>query len=445
MVNGLKARLAVGGDSARSRLAEAARTVQEVTVQHPFPFQKIPVFDVLSPETIAGAGFFVKAGGKTYAVTAKHPHRTVRPTEFVTGELSIPLGELVRDADDVLCFAVQDLKQTAFTLIRPDGVYLKKGDLVTVICHDGPRSGTLNGIGLGMDDFLLPGEPVTENIGFTVPGAPDFKGNSGAPVVLNKTGEVLGVVLNAADVGRETMLEFAPLSFNAPFAPKPLGDPATVFSLALRERSNTFVTSNLMAMFPPELLAVTIGMPMEQLWQKRPFLPAKGQPDFYGESFSEWLGKRNGSEYLFHEAGFVAVRGRLKRLELRGYGWTTNVPAFRVESLFNWFFETLGAPARALDFTKKDGRPGYGAIYCYWTNSATTLSLGAQATGKDYGRPRPWVSLELKVYGPERPESNPAKAVLLPADIPSLQRELRDLLRRIAELPTNRDPQGDAK
>src|SRR5437016_1463012 len=145
--------------SARSRLAEVARVVQETTTRRPFPFQDIGVFDVFSPTTLAGAGFLVKADGKTYAVTARHPHPTVLPTRFLRAEQRIDLGRLTRDADDILCFAADDSKLPAFTLIRPDGVYLKKGDPVTVICHDGTRSGKLNSIGLGMDNLLLPGEP----------------------------------------------------------------------------------------------------------------------------------------------------------------------------------------------------------------------------------------------------------------------------------------------
>src|SRR4051812_13263955 len=312
--------LGAGGQSAsaRARLAESARVVQEATARRPFPFQNIGVFDVFSPKTVAGAGFLVKVDGKTYAVTAKHPHPTGLPTGFLPGQQSIPLGRLVRDADDILCFAADGSKLPTFTLIRPDGVYLKRGDLVTAICHDGPHTGKLNRIGLGTDDLLLPGEPVTETIGFTVPGTPDFNGNSGAPVILNKTGEVLGVLLKAADAGNETMLEFAPLSFGAPFAPKPLGTPPALFSLAARQPASPFVESNSVAMFPPELFEVTLGMPMEKLSSRRPFLSGHGAADFYGQSFSEWLGKRNGSEYLFHEASFVAVRGQLKRLELRG-------------------------------------------------------------------------------------------------------------------------------
>jgi hypothetical protein len=421
--------------SARARLADAARVVQEATSRHPLRFQDIDVFDVLSSNTIAGAGFFVKVDGKAYAVTARHPHPTALPTQFLKGEQSIRLGRLVRDADDILCFAADGSKLPAFTLIRPDGVVLQKDDAVTVICHDGARSGKLNGIGLGMDDLLLPGESVTETIGFTVPGKYDFNGNSGAPVVLNKTGEVLGVLLKAADVGQEIMLEFAPLSFGAPFVPKPVGAPSAVFSLVPRKRATAMSDSNSVAMFPPELLEATLGMPMEELWSRRPFLSAKGDADYYGQAFTEWLGKRNGSEYLFHEARFIAVRGKLTRLELRGYGWTTNVSAARVENMFDWFFQTLGPPARAVDFTKKDGRPGYGAIYCYWTNSSTTVALGVQST-KAYTT-EPWVSLELTVQPAAKPQFDQSKAVSLPTAVPSLQRELRNLLRKIAELPSD--------
>jgi hypothetical protein len=285
-----------------------------------------------------------------------------------------------------------------------------------------------------MDDLLLPGEPVTENIGFTVPGHYDFNGNSGAPVILNKTGEVLGVLLKAVDVGREIMLEFAPLSFSAPFAPKPLGVPPAVFSFVPRQRASGFLDSNAFAIFPPELFEATLRMSMEELWSRRPFLSAKGDRDYYGQAFAEFLGKRNGSEYLFHEARFIAVRGKLSRLELRGYGWTTNVSAARIENMFDWFFQTIGPPHRAVDLTKKDGRPGHGGIYCYWTNSSTILALGAQATGKEFN-PKPWLSLELEIHPPGKSEFDQSKVVPLATALPSLQRELRHLLRDIAELP----------
>ena len=438
----LRAAQSAEPQSARERLFSSASAIRQETAQHPFRFRDLRVCDVFSPPArIAGAGFLLKAGNQTIAVTAGHPHPNAVPTKFIMDKRTLPLGPRFRDANDISCFTVNASGWPVFNLIRLEGRVLKKGDTLAVVGHDGVVSGKLLSGALGTDDMLLSGETNWTNPELEIAALHDFSGNSGAPVILEETGEVIGVLQTASTSpavagihGDKTTVGFALLSFDAPVVQQA---PSTVFSFAPIGRVPAGQEAFFARMIPWNLLDLAPGMPMKDIFEKRPYLPPpkRGITETDRGSYRETLS----SDYLFQEAGFTSRDGKLDLFAL--YGPIGKVTAPRVEAMFDWFFTMLGQPSEA--FTFDAGKPVAAgkSVYCRWNRPNGLLILGGYS-GPDGITLRVYLAQNEKAV---RGDVDFPRSTGLPAEIDSLRREIRVLTREAAKLSPTEIPVGAAK
>jgi hypothetical protein len=421
---------AQSSDSARERLKASANAVRQQRSRAPYPFRDEKVFHVIGSGTIAGAGFLLQDGEKIYAVTAAHPFQEGKPTEFTDGEHEILLGSEILDTNDILSFTANVPAGSKLHLIARDGRIFCKGDAIAVICHDGVREGSLTARSLPIDGLLLPEQPVNDELQFTVPGTKSFDGNSGAPVILKETGEVIGVLTGAVNLSRETIVSFAPLSLDAS-ATRSTPHLRSVFGL--NPRGGVTDKVDYPDPLPPELFQILPGTPISDLLAVRPYLPDAPQAGLHGHQYVELLGK----DFLFDEATFTTEKGKLNCLEFFGSSLHRNLRASRVEAMFDWFFKILGQPDEAFRFGQYRNKPGNDSVYCSWMNSRAEVRLGAYANSKGA------IFFDLMTAGPGMVKLEKSWSDPLPVSIPSLQAQVRKLMRQ-AQLKDNVGMDTDA-
>ena len=364
--------------SARENLLLTASAARKQAASQPHRFRDLPVFDVASAKTIAGAGFFVSSDGRILAVTAKHPHEGTLPKEFVGATNRFRLKDKVHDADDVLAFSVETGSIPVFQLVSRNSRLLRAGDALAVVSHDGVLSGKLTGWNLSMDELLLPGQSTRGKLQLLIPGKHELQGNSGAPVVLEETGEVVGILTDCVTMERETSVDFELLTLERT-EPRQGGTPPTVFSLKPVGTASGNEAELGSKLFPPEIFACVPGMNLTNLLEQRPFLPSVSAPGLHGRGYGEFFS----SYYLFHEVVFTANQGRVTQIEFfQGLTGAPELTGEKIHSLFNWFFATLGQPSEAFAFGEHRNRPDYLSVYCQWTNSQANVILGATSSSQ---------------------------------------------------------------
>lgn len=409
-------------ETAREKILAAARQERDETAQHPYPFRSVPVYDVVSPDTVAGTGFIVSDGTRTLAVTAKHPHPKTDPTEFMRGTNHIRLLEKVYDADDILAFKVEAPGIVAFHLIPAKSRLLYLGDELSVVGYDYALTGQLE-LGpadFGPDETLIPGQPVDGKLQLRIPAANDLTGFSGAPIILNKTGEVIGVLVGAVELRRETIVDFR--LFPAGSQPQTPALPVeSIFSLKTMGRPAGNIGDTPQSIMPASLFALRPGVPITNLLNERPFLqdiPIRSP----GKShYLELLPK----DCLFSTATFTVENGRTTTLEMlsRWPGPT----ALGAEALFSWFFSALGQPAESFSFGEHRDRPGQVSVYCQWTNEQASVILGVSSPDSRT------IYLELLAHPSTMPRENilqPSWSTPISSDVESLRKELHRLERK---------------
>ena len=409
-------------ETARETLLRAAQTARQQTAEHPHPFRDLKIFDVASSNTVAGAGFLVADENTVVAVTAKHPFTEAGPTDIIRANNQFRLQPKIHDADDILAFTVAVTNVPVLQLMPAKSRLLRAGDTLSVIGHEGVLTGKLTRAGLGQDEMLLPGQPVTGTLQLMIPGAHDLAGNSGAPVILDETGEVIGVLLGAEEFDRETAVDFQLLSLDPPER-HPAFVPPTIFSIKTGDQPAARTADFSEAILPPEIFALSPGMPITTILEQRPFLPNRPTPWLHGNNYDEAFA----SDRLFRSVTFTVSGGQAVKFEFMN-GGPDPTPG-QVESLFDWFFATLGKPPEAFLFGEHRHQPGYASIYCQWTNSQATVILGASSSGSKH------IYLELLAFVSGTPPVTilqPSWKTPISSDLGFLRGEVQKLARKSA-------------
>lgn len=415
--------LKVHASTARDKLFLKATSDRKRAASQPHPFRKIPVFDVASPRALAGTGFMVSHQGKVYAVTAKHPHGKADPTHFTNLEKSYRLKDKVYDGNDILVFAVAMPDGSSFQVARSESRMLREGDVLAVVSHDGALSGTLISWNLGMDGLLLPGQAERGSLNLKVAGNHDLQGMSGAPIVLEQTGEVVGILTHGYSDGDETHIRFSLLNLEPPPVLNSVR-PTNVFSLEMEGNGTVDKARVPGLLFPSELFECVPNMPLATLLENRPFLSNVAHDTYRGRAHFEIFDSR----YLFREAEFsVNHEKRVWKIEFERYFKGPSKDLFpRVHSMFDWFFASLGRPSEAFAFGEWRNQPGSQSVFCQWSNTQATVIVGAMIWGQKNNY------TTIRVFSSKIPRGKilqPSWTTMIPSDLHSLRKAIRKISR----------------
>lgn len=400
---------------ARARLEKEAARRRLALSRDPASWTGVQTYCVVSSTTTAGTGFLVEWKGKTLGVTARHPFpdgdtprefedlatfyrdffhiSASNPADAKTSKmLSILLSQNDFNSTEPIRIrlgrrVVTDVDMQALTIEGPyprksvlqyrGQVLLREGDEIIILTDRGPKFGKVQL--LNPSRPVLPGEPLNARVIAEMSKPFIAAACSGAPVILRKTGTVVGILLNADNPGHARHVLFDMLRLDtADSKDREYSPLRTLFGLPLRDPEKAREVIQNKRLFPASLLAVHLGTDFQSLASSRPYLYASATPSRVTE--------RLGRQYYFNRfiCGVVPKEGTGSSPKVNELLFATSFEFFQHErylqddaSVLDFLLDALGQPDK---ITYEEERSFSAAersmsLSLKWKSAAGDLSL----------------------------------------------------------------------
>ncbi len=306
-------------------------------------YQFRPVFSVRSTASpAAGTGFLIQADSKILGVTAIHPHGEAKPTAFfdLRGRQDVPridLGKTLHRWDDIQVLECHGgSRGLAFRTHFLQGSILAGGDALAIVLADGIHRGTLH-----HDGHFIPGEtPIANRLKMNLKEPIELRGGSGAPIILDATGEVIGVAQGYVKALSGTDVYFQPLDLKVAVRKPPVPESYAFFGMDAVETTPAARAAFRAPLFPLDLQELTLGASIETLRERRGRI--RFQPTSKG-----WLSERFPAAFSYSDVVYKPRFGRLHSLHIAHQGRVTPKDRQAATLTVDWLDELLGRAERA--------------------------------------------------------------------------------------------------